>query len=108
MTCDIPVIVNCAKSRLLCAQAQTKHVFHSFTSTSRHKRGCDGLRCSVVLSVEIKLLALNDATTKNVKTCGEFSKKGDQDGSVMGLLWGEAGANLCLGVAWQVPICVFY
>ena len=89
MTCDIPVIVNCAKSRLLCAQAQTKHVFHSFTSTSRHKRGCDGLRCSVVLSVEIKLLALNDATTKNVKTCGEISKKkGDQDGSVMGHPWG--------------------
>ena len=26
----------------------------------------------------------------------------------MGLLWGEAGANLCLGVAWQVPICVFF
>ena len=61
MTCDIPVIVNCAKSRLLCAQAQTKHVFHSFTSTSRHKRGCDGLRWSVVGSVEIKLLALNDS-----------------------------------------------
>ena len=28
----------------------------------------------------------------------KFRKKGDQDGSVMGLLWGEAGANLCLGV----------
>ena len=61
MTCDIPVIVNCAKSRLLCAQAQTKHVFHSFTSTSRHKRGVGGLRWSVVSSVEIKLLALNDS-----------------------------------------------
>ena len=85
MTCDIPVIVNCAKSRLLCAQAQTKHVFHSFTSTSRHKRGCDGLRCSVVLSVEIKLLALNDATTKDVKSCGEISKKkGISNGSPVG------------------------
>ena len=25
----------------------------------------------------------------------------------MGHPWGEADANLCLGVAWQVPICVF-
>ena len=32
---------------------------------------------------------------KTSKLVEKFRKKGDQDGSVMGLLWGEAGANLC-------------